>query len=76
MKKDIDEITKIFKELFDSRPDLKEQMNKDKQWRQEREKLHISNGMSENDAKMNSWADYWNMVKDRDGVEFGINKLS
>lgn len=76
MSKDMEELNKLFNELFDKNPELKEEMRMDDLWREQKKEEYISNGMSVNDAELSSWVDYWAMVKERDGVEFSINRLN
>lgn len=76
MEKGHPSIEEIFNELYEQNPEIKKQVKEDNLKRQERKQALILGGLSEEDATIQSWEEYWVMVEERDGVRFSISKIT
>lgn len=76
MKKENQSVEDIYNSFYEKYPEIKKQVDHDNLKRQERMQELILEGLSEEDATIQSWKEYWVMVKERDGVHFSINKIN
>ena len=74
--KNQDDLERVFRELFERKPELKKEIEQDEAWRKSRQQELIQSGLSEQAALEQAWADFWAMVNERDGVEFSIHRLT
>ena len=72
MKRDV---VKLLRDKLSENPDMKKKMDEDETFKQDRKNHYVENGCSEAEALKKAWEDYWKMVKERDGVEFGIYEI-
>lgn len=70
------ELDNIFNTLYEACPHIKDKVEEDAKWRQERNSLYLKEGYGEDESNFMAWTDYWEKAKMRDDVDFSVNRLN